>query len=561
MRSRDELLEKLRAGDVPEILIIGGGINGVGVYRDLAAQGIAALLVEKGDFSSGTSAAPSRLIHGGLRYLETGEAGLVKESLIERNLLLKNASHLVHPLPCWVPVRSWTAGMFSAVLRFLGLKKTPGGKGALPVKLGLIAYDIFGRNHRTMPTHRMISRKDARKTVPAIADDICIIGEYYDAKIAHPERLVLELVSDAERDSPDSMALPRVSAGNATDEAIELKDEISGEVYTVKPKLVINASGVWVDRLQGQLGRPSGLMGGTKGTHLVLKNPDLAKEIDDRMIYFETDDHRACLIYRLDEDTLLLGTTDIRSDDPDDKCWTDEEIDYLFEVLKPILPGVAFSRDDIVFAYAGVRPLPRSDSASAGAISRGHTLKTFPADETRPWPLLTLVGGKWTTYRAFAEEVTDAALEILGKKRLKGTDTAPIGGAAGLPPRGAERESWIDALTAKSGLPRERIAALVSRYGKGAEKFAVAKADERMVEGYSESEIREICRNERISRLEDIILRRTLLGIGGALTMQGLQEIAKIAGEELGWSDEYRQRELADSLTLLKTRHRMKISD
>ena len=142
MQTRQELLARLNAGECPPVLIIGGGINGVGTFRDLAAQGQAALLVEAGDFSSGTSSAPSRLIHGGLRYLETGEAALVRESLTERNLLLKNACHVVHPQTVWVPLDSWFRGSLMAVLRFLHLTRTPGPKGGVPVKLA----DVYDQN-------------------------------------------------------------------------------------------------------------------------------------------------------------------------------------------------------------------------------------------------------------------------------------------------------------------------------------------------------------------------------------------------------------------------------
>jgi glycerol-3-phosphate dehydrogenase len=153
MRTRGEHLDRLRSGAHPDILIVGGGINGVGVFRDLAAQGIASLLVERGDFCSGTSAAPSRLAHGGLRYLEIGEINLVKESVEERNLLLLNAPHLVRPLATWVPLSSWTGGLLSAGGRFLGLIKNPGLKGAAAVKLGLTSTTCSAG--RTAPCRRI----------------------------------------------------------------------------------------------------------------------------------------------------------------------------------------------------------------------------------------------------------------------------------------------------------------------------------------------------------------------------------------------------------------------
>ncbi|MGB8811989.1 MAG: FAD-dependent oxidoreductase, partial [Paracoccaceae bacterium] len=245
MHPRQHLIESLRKGICPDILIIGGGINGVGIYRDLAAQGVPALLVEAGDFASGTSSAPSRLIHGGLRYLETGEAALVRESLTERNLLLHNASHVVRPIAVWVPLRSWTGGTLMAALRFTGLVKNPGPKGALVVKLGLVLYDLFGKAYRTMPKHRMLMRAQALQEVPPLSPDIRAVGEYYDARISHPERLVTELVADAERDCPAAMAIPYLAAGPMENGRITLIVRETNEKISVAPRMVVNASGAW----------------------------------------------------------------------------------------------------------------------------------------------------------------------------------------------------------------------------------------------------------------------------------------------------------------------------
>lgn len=564
MLARTALIRRLRAKDVPEVLIIGGGINGVGAYRDLAAQGVAALLVEAGDFSSGTSAAPSRLIHGGLRYLETGEAALVRESLTERNLLLKNACHVVHPIPCWVPLRSWLGGSVGAVLRFLRLKRTPGKKGAVPVKIGLMLYDRFGRVNQTMPDHRMLNAAQARAEVGILAPDIRVVGEYYDARISHPERLVMELVADAEADCPLSMAVPYLAAGAQGQGRITLTCQITGEVFEVTPKIVINASGAWVDGVQADLGLRDRLIGGTRGSHLVLRHRQLAEALDDKMLYFETDDHRACLIYRLAEDRVLLGTTDIRSDDPGDKQCTEAEVDYLFKVLKPILPGITLSRADIVFAFAGVRPLPKAEVGATGAISRDHRLVQFARTPDRPFDLITLVGGKWTTYRVCAEQMADAVLQKLGRKRAKDTTGLAIGGAAGLPVAAEPRRAWVAALARETGLPLARCQVLAVRYGSRARAVALAEraAPEAFAHlaGYTPAEIRLICTDERVTRLQDIVLRRTLMGFEGHGASAALAELAQVAGAVLGWDAVRIEQELDATLELLRNRHMMAIA-
>ena len=177
-----------------DVVIIGAGINGAGLFHDLCNQGIRCLLVDKRDFGSGTSAAPSRLIHGGLKYLETGEFGLVAESTLERNLLLKNAPHLVKPLPTILPVRSWANGIWAATKTFLGFKAAFKSRGAVLIKIGLSMYDFFGRKERVMPRHKMLGRKRALQQLPSLTSDIVGVGMYYDAFVASPERLVLELV-------------------------------------------------------------------------------------------------------------------------------------------------------------------------------------------------------------------------------------------------------------------------------------------------------------------------------------------------------------------------------
>jgi glycerol-3-phosphate dehydrogenase len=329
MRSRATLNQRLR--DTPDtpvpVLIAGGGINGIGLFRDLALQGIPALLVDKGDFASGTSAAPSRLIHGGLRYLETGEFALV-----------------------------------------------------------------------------------------------------------------------------------------------------TGESLAVRPGLVANCAGAWADQVNGKLGITQRLMGGTRGSHLVMRRPDIARQLGDGMFYFETHDFRACFVYALDESLILLGTTDIRDEAPDTARCSDDEISYLFGVLDEVLPGSKARHEEIVFAYTGIRPLPWSGEGATGAISRDHALRPFEVEQSRPFPVLTLVGGKWTTYRACAEQIADAVLLRLGKPRQKSTLHAVIGGAAGFPDSAAARASLAARIAAAAKTGDATGHTLLRRYGTTAEDVAAAIA-------------------------------------------------------------------------------------
>ncbi|SIQ68055.1 glycerol-3-phosphate dehydrogenase [Rhizobium sp. RU20A] len=566
MRSRNEAIAAVRAvAGEPQIIIAGGGINGIGLYRDLALQGVPALLVDKADFASGTTAAPSRLIHGGLRYLETGEFELVRESVIERNHLIRNAPHLVKPLPVWVPAFNWFGGIFSAGLRFLKLKKTPGAKGILVVKLGLVFFDRFGRKNRMMPDHRIVSRAELARRMPGLSPRVTAIAEYYDARLTHPERLALELVGDAERDCPKSVAVPYMALAGHEGDTVRLRDEISGEEIAVKAKMVINCTGAWADEADGRLGIDKRLIGGTRGSHLVMRRPDIARQLGDGMLYFETRDFRACLVYALDDELILLGTTDIRAQNPDTVACSEEEIDYLFDVLDQVLPNSKAKREEIVFAYAGIRPLPYSGDGATGAISRDHSLKTFEPEGTRRFPVLTLVGGKWTTYRACAEQIADEVLTRLNLKRTRSTLDAAIGGGAGHAREAAARARQVDDVARGNGLDTVIATRLVNRYGTRANLVAQAVAapggrdtvDERGL--YHVGEIGWILANERVTRLSDIVLRRTLMPFEGAVTLSGLERLARLAGNHLGWSPERQAEEVVATAALLQTRHRVEL--
>jgi glycerol-3-phosphate dehydrogenase len=563
MRTRSELLAQLRQLETVDVLVIGGGINGVGVYRDLAAQGQACLLVERGDFCSATSSAPSRLIHGGLRYLETGEFRLVRESVEERNLLLRNAPHLVKPLCTWVPLTSWSGGALSAGARFLRLLRTPGKKGGVVVKLGLMAYERFGKANQSMPAHRMLGRNAARREVPGLAPAICAVAEYYDARITHPERLTVELVGDAEHDCAASMAIPYLAVMGLADGGVQLRDTLSGELFLVRPGMVVNAAGASVDIVGGHLGIEGRLVGGTKGSHVVLNSPWLEQAIDGRMLYFETFDHRVCLVYRLEQDLFLLGTTDLRTESPDDVICSEAEIDYLFGVLAQVLPGVPLSREMIVFRFAGVRPLPfgNNDAANAaGAISRDHYLQEFPPTGQRPFPVLTLVGGKWTTYRSCAEMIADAVLLRRGKQRVADTRAVKIGGGLGWPGGDAPLATLAASLAQATGIAPARAAELAERYGGGALAVAreVAASDDRAIHGaaaYTVAEIAYLVRHERVTCLADLVLRRTLAAIGNRINPAMIEDCARIAAQVLGWDEPRRERELAQTWQLLRERH------
>ena len=543
---RPEFASLRNHGDV-SVLIVGGGINGIGLLAELALQGIDVLLVEKSDFCAGTSAAMTRIIHGGLRYLENAEFRLVRESLQERNRLLRNAPHYVKPLGTTIPIFSWIAGVVPAIRNVLGWPAKPGNRGALLIKTGLTWYDFLAGRQSPLPRHKFRFRRAALGLRPALNPEVICTATYYDAKITYPERLCLELVQDAEAACGGARALNYVRPVSAAGGAVTLRDEVSGETCEVRPRIVVNATGPWIDFTNRGLGRDSGFIGGTKGSHVVLDHPELVAATGDEMIYFVNRDGRICIFYAV-QGKIIAGATDIPEEDPDAVC-DEEEVDYILGAMRMAFPSICVDRRHVVFRFCGVRPLPRSNALTPGQISRDHSYPVLAPGNGIDFPIYSLVGGKWTTFRALAEKVCDELLHVLGRPRIRDSADIPIGGGKGYPrlPQG-------------TGLPPERLATLLERYGTGADRVAAyleagPDAPLRCHAGYSRREIEFMARYERVVHLDDLILRRTLMGLLGEVNGPLLEELAGIVAPVLGWSKQDAAADVERTIQLLEKAH------
>ncbi len=541
-----------------DVIIIGAGINGAGLFRDLCEQGLRCLIVDKGDFGAGTSAAPSRLIHGGLKYLETAELRLVAESTHERNRLLRNAPHVVHPLPSMLPAFSWLRGTGAALRTLFGATNAPRSRGALLVKIGLALYDFYGARDRVMPRHRLFSRRTARRMIPALTERVTAAGLYYDAVVTAPERLVLELVEDGLAASPESMACNWTPLRERQAHQLVF-DRPDGRQLTATTGYLVNAAGPWIDSVNARLGEKTAFIGGTKGSHILLNHDELVRQLDGRMIYFEADDGRICLVFPYNG-RALVGSTDIPADDPDRVRCEEDEVDYFLESLRQLLPALAFSKDQIIYRYSGIRPLPNSESDVPGLISRDHSTPLLDETPERPFPILSLVGGKWTTFRAFAEQVADQVLDTLQRSRIRATGALPIGGGRDFPSGPQTRDAWLDALEQRTYLPRARLETLLTRYGTRAASVAAheAMAATPPIAGapdHTEAEVDWLVRNEQVVHLEDLVMRRTLLAITGQLTREGLSQIASVTARALGWDAARTDREVGRLVDRLAGSH------
>ena len=563
--NRKDQIDLVSSQNEVSALIIGGGINGVGLLRELALQGVDALLVERSDFCSGASSASTRVIHGGLRYLENAEFRLVKEALRERNRLLKNAPHYVRPLPTTIPIFNWTAGLLSAMGKFLGFRVSPRDRGALTFKIGLSIYDRYAGLQNPLPRHRFNSRRAALALRPQLHEGIVCTATYYDACISYPERLGLELILDAEQHGSDIHALNYVRAKGTEGDTVVLEDEVSGQSFRIKPRVVINASGAWIDFTNHALQRETRYIGGTKGSHIVIDHSELLLATQGQMLYFDNADGRICIFYPV-YGKVIAGSTDIPISSPEAATCEEDEVDYILESVRRVFPAIRLDRSHIVYRFCGVRPLPVSNSSTPGEISRDHICAILPPGNGIAFPIYSLVGGKWTTFRAFGEEVADRILNNLGRPRLESSADLPIGGGRNFPPSGASKREWLASLREKSGLPMERLEILLDRYGTRARdvtEFIGIAPDETLhgLPSYSRREILFMADQEKIVHLDDLVLRRSIMALLGQLSSELLVELARVLAPALEWSEQKTQQEIERTVNILEKTHGVKLAE
>jgi glycerol-3-phosphate dehydrogenase len=543
--SREAALKELKDNPRTQVLIIGGGINGVGVFRDLALQGVDCLLVDKSDWCAGTSAAPSRLIHGGLKYLETGEFRLVAESTRERNLLLKNAPHYVHTLASVVPIRSYFGGVLPAIRRFLGGDADLADRGLLIVELGMILYDLLGARRRMTPLHRIKTGRSVRRAFPLMDSSVIAIATYYDACVSQAERLGFELINDGVQAHSGARAINYFAADGFEGGSVRLVDQRSLGRYQIRPDVIINAAGPWIDQVNHALTLPTDYIGGAKGSHLVIDSPELVGQLRGQMIYYGGADGRVCLVYPF-FGHALLGSTDIPFDDPDAVVCSEDETSYMLSTLREVFPDIAIKSDQVIYRYSGVRPLPLSATPAGGQVTRDHSLRR---DNLSRIPTYSMIGGKWTTFRAFSEETADVVLETIGRKRVRSTAREPVGGGRGFPISDAERAVWIARFSETHEVDIEQATLWLERYGSAADRIAAAAGGRpghalTSLPNFRDSEIVALAKQEQVVSLADLIFRRTPIAIAGQLSVPAVEELGRIVGGALGWASDQIDREI-----------------
>jgi glycerol-3-phosphate dehydrogenase len=474
------------------ILILGGGINGAAAARELVLNGQSVWLVERADLASGATAYSSRLIHGGLRYLEFAEFSLVRESLEERARLLRLAPHLVKPLRLFIPVRNSWGGLTQAAGKFLGLplatKRSP-HRGLRVVQVGLWLYDRYAAGGNLPPRSL---HEPAEVGVPHVNPQVARrLWAYSDAQIRYPERLVLGFLHDARQAAEERGAQFRVFTYSqawlrgSTVQITASDGAAADPIAAIEPAAIVNATGAWVDQALASLPVPSRrLMGGTKGSHFVTYHPRLAELLGGQGVYSEARDGRPVFLLPFGKGALV-GTTDLPFEgDPATAVATEQELEYLLAVANDIFPDAALAREHIAMHQCGVRPLPFVDAKTPAAITRQHQLVW---NEASPVPLVSLVGGKLTTCRSLAEETAAAVLGRLGRKALANS-----------------RERFIPPVTVDDALAAAEPIDSTHLWALG----------------------RWACEHEWATRLEDLVERRLMLHLAPQLSKHSLATLA-----------------------------------
>jgi glycerol-3-phosphate dehydrogenase len=565
---RERLLENV--GERPfDVIVVGAGINGAGVARDAAMRGLRTLLLDKGDIANGTTQWATRLIHGGLRYLEYYEFHLVRESLGEREKLLHIAPHLVKPLRFVVPIYDRSK------------------RGPRLIRLGMFGYDVLSYD-KSVPNHRMLSRDKALREYPGLnPEGLLGAATYYDGQVEYAERIAVENAVSAVEHGATVITYAEVRRllledGGSRVVGVEFEDRLDGGgVRTARAPVTVNVAGPWVDRVlsgsgafgfdaeetdggvRGHVGR---MIGGTKGSHIIVDPfPGAPKDA----IYVEARrDGRPYFIIPWNG-RYLIGTTDIRYEGDLDYVSADEdEIDYLIEETNYVVPEAKLTRDSVLFTYSGVRPLPYAPAGAEGSITRAHVvydhakgksvaggkIKVPGGGSPKAEGLLSIVGGKLTTYRNLGRQTVDVVYKKLGAKAPKSaTDRVPLPGG-----RIPDLEAFAAEFKARSGLPDVLARRLLKVYGARAyDVLAEAGDDPSLKEplapsapavetGIIGAEVLYAFRREMAQKLADVLLRRTMVAYGPQVALDVDEAAAEVAVKHLGWSHERAEREVRE---------------
>jgi glycerol-3-phosphate dehydrogenase len=545
------------------VLILGGGINGAAIARELVLNRVPVCLVDTADIASGTTAYSSRLIHGGLRYLEYGEFDLVRESLGERTRLLRLAPQFVRPLRLFIPIEKRLGGLRSGMRKLFGFSSGKSGttiqRGLWLVRAGLWFYDTYAKDPQLPKrgVHRV-----GQKDIPRVnAQAFRWMCSYYDGQMIYPERFVVALLQDARQLAQQHGTWFRIftyHGANLRSRTIEIYRQAAAKaasgrgfgnnriatcddlVTAFEPAAIINATGAWVDRTLQRMNVSSRrLIGGTKGSHFLTSDERLRQALAGNGVYAEAADGRPMFVLPYGNATLV-GTTDLPFDgSPETAVATREELDYLLAAVQRLFPDVSLTSEEIDLHYSGVRPLPYVGAATPASITRRHWLDE---NKTSAVPLFSAIGGKLTTCRSLAEETAAAVLGRLGLSAKSHSRDRILPGGEDYPRDAAALAAEQQRLKERCHLSDAQVKAVWelcgtqshSRLATPQQLTADASLERDSVLGTSlpVQFVRRVIREEWVTRLGDLVERRLMLLYHRHLSERSLRQLAQLMVEE-----------------------------
>lgn len=499
-----------------DLVVVGAGINGVAIARDAARRGLRVAVVERDDIGAETSSWSSRMIHGGLRYLEQYDLRLVRESLVERELLFRNAGHLVRPMRLLIPI-------------YRDSTRSP-----RLVKIGMALYDVLSYG-KSVDHHHTVPTADVAAQFPGLRQDGLLAAlTYTDGQVECSERLCVEQALDAAAHGARLLLHQQVvdvrRAGPGLRLTVAAVD--GSDTRELDAAVVINAAGPWVDDVLHAGGSSRHVVGGTKGSHIALPRFPGAPS---RTVHFETENGKPLLIIPW-RGVLLVGSTDVASDGERQPRISDEERRLLLDQVNRMFPGADLGTESVLFSCCGVRPLPHAPGKAATAITRRHGLDLDPAFDGK---LISIIGGKLTTHRRLAEEAVDRAVRALDLPREKST-TARARFPGWLAARSAG--PMRDRLTGLGCTP-ETAAELVAKYGALAEPIANDIESDRTLGcplaglPVAAAEVVNAVEREFARDTCDIIYRRMAVRYD-QVSDRLVDEVEAVAGERFGWDEQ-----------------------
>jgi glycerol-3-phosphate dehydrogenase len=509
------------AGKSFDLIIVGGGIIGANIARDAAMRGLKTLILEKDDFATGTTSRSTRLIHGGFRYLQHFEFGLVREDLREREILLKIAPHLVYPLPFLIPVTT--------------------AKDHLIMAAGTLVYDILSYD-KSVPGRKHFNRKTTMKMEPNMKlEGLRGADQYYDCQIWYTERLCLENIVSAVENNAVALNHAKVTGiqkdGN-TVKGVTVKDTFTGKEYDVQSRMVVNAAGHWMDAVCGMMyGRPKQMVRRTKGVHLL--TPRLS---NNALVLYAKSDGRLWFVIPSGKYSLV-GTTDTDYKGDLEAVYAEKaDVDYLMREVQRVFPNL--QTKDIYYTYAGLRSLPDSGDEKPGNVSRAHkTIDHEKLDGVKGF--ISVLGGKITGARGISEEITDLVCKKLESKAKCNTAATLLPGAPmvtrdELIKYAAETKNDFETMAYLASLYGSRYAKVLDyaeRGARGMQPLCPHSKDITAQIWYAVAE-------ESAFTVSDFILRRSGLGLAECQGMDAVEIVGREMGRLLNWSPEEQKRQV-----------------